>query len=115
MRSLSRSLFLPALVALGLAGCSRQPGGTSGTGNVDWPVYGGDLQGTRYSALDQINRENVGRLEPAWVLSTGDRRDDPPSTIECNPIVVNGTMYLTSAFIRVFAVDPENGAVRWVF
>ncbi|MFH1071749.1 MAG: pyrroloquinoline quinone-dependent dehydrogenase, partial [Candidatus Glassbacteria bacterium] len=46
---------------------------------------------------------------------TGDRRDDPPSTIECNPIVVNGTMYLTSAFIRVFAVDPENGAVRWVF
>ncbi|HLA39161.1 MAG TPA: pyrroloquinoline quinone-dependent dehydrogenase, partial [Candidatus Glassbacteria bacterium] len=87
----------------------------AGAVNVDWPVYGGDLHGTRYSPLDQINRENVASLEVAWTQSTGDRHVSPPSTIECNPIVVDGVMYLTTAFIQVFAVDPQTGAVHWKF
>jgi len=83
--------------------------------DIEWPVYGGDLNGSRYSTLDQINRDNVSGLLPAWTLDTGDKRDNPPSTIECNPIVVDGTMYLTSAFIRVFAVSAASGEIKWIF
>ena len=98
------------IVAFVLAGGEMQP-----ASDTDWPVYGGDWHGTRYSELDQINRSNVASLQPAWTLDTRDKRDNPPSTIECNPIVVDGVMYLTSAFIRVFAVDAATGNTLWVF
>ena len=43
----------------------------------DWPHYGGSTAGTRYTALDQINRGNVHDLEVAWIYRTGEmaRRD----------------------------------------
>lgn len=103
-------LILPAVLVLCSCGGDHIP-----PPDVEWPVYGGDSHGTRFSALDQIDRDNVHLLQPAWVLDTEDKKDDPPSTIECNPLVVDGTMYLTSAFIRVFAVDAATGEVRWVF
>ncbi len=34
---------------------------------TEWPAYGGDLSNTRYSALDQINIQNVTKLTPAWM------------------------------------------------
>jgi quinoprotein glucose dehydrogenase len=86
---------------------------TSGPSH-DWPVYGGDFAGSRYSALDQITRTNVHRLNPAWIL----RFDDvsgPGSTIECNPLVANGVMYLTSPGLKVMAVDPATGRRLWEF
>lgn len=76
-----------------------------------WAVYGGDAGQTRYSALDQINRYNVGRLEVAWTLDTG---DEGP-TIECNPIIVDRTMYLTSPALKVIALDAATGEERWRF
>ena len=76
-----------------------------------WQVYGGDPGQARYSALDRINRENVHRLEVAWSLDTG----NPGPTIECNPIVVGRTMYLTSPLLTVIAVDAASGEEHWRF
>jgi quinoprotein glucose dehydrogenase len=81
----------------------------------EWRVYGGDPGSTRYSPLDQINRSNVHRLKVAWVFHTGDKREDPPSTIECNPIVVDGTLYLTSPSLKVFALSAATGEKLWDF
>jgi quinoprotein glucose dehydrogenase len=78
-------------------------------------VYGGDKGSTRYSPLDQINRSNVHRLKVAWVFRTGDKRDNPPSTIECNPIIVDGTLYLISPTLKVFALNAATGEKRWEF
>jgi len=65
-----------------------------------WPVYGGDFTGSKHSVLDQINRANVHQLQPAWVLRLDDVQG-PGSTIECNPLVVHGVMYLTSPGLKV--------------
>jgi quinoprotein glucose dehydrogenase len=85
----------------------------------DWAFYGGDAGGTRYSALDQINKANVAQLKPAWELHTGDVSDGSDgrrkSEFETTPIVINGTMFLSTPFNRVLAIDPENGKKKWSF
>jgi quinoprotein glucose dehydrogenase len=85
----------------------------------DWAFYGGDAGGTRYSALDQINKGNVTQLKPAWELHTGDVSDGSDgrrkSEFETTPIVIHGTMFLSTPFDRVLAIDPENGREKWSF
>src|SRR5712691_9117551 len=82
MRCICRiSLCLPALILLAFL-FSPSSSARSHHSDREWRVYGGDNGSTRYSPLDQINRSNVHRLKVAWVFHTGDKRDNPPSTIE---------------------------------
>lgn len=81
----------------------------------DWPVYGGDKGSTRYSPLTQIDRSNVSQLKVAWTFHTGDKRDNPASTIECSPVVVDGIMYVVSPGMKVFALNAATGAEIWRF
>jgi len=78
-----------------------------------WPVYGGGPESIRYSALDQINRENVSRLQAAWTYDTGDAF--PDSEMECNPIVAGGVLYATTPRLRLVALDAATGRLRWSF
>jgi quinoprotein glucose dehydrogenase len=85
----------------------------------DWPAYGRDPGGSRYSPLTQINPGNVARLTVAWTYHTGEasitpRRGRPPA-LEVTPLVVNGTMYLSTPVGRVVALDPATGVERWRF
>ena len=86
-----------------------------------WPSWGGDPGGMKYAALDQINKDNVGRLKVAWSYDTGDATDgnDPErpnqSAHESTPLVVDGVLYLTTPFARLFALDPETGKALWVY
>lgn len=82
---------------------------------AEWPVYSADLTGSKYSPLDQINTDNVDQLVPAWVFHTGDLREGGNSTIECNPIVVDGVMYLTSPGLKVIALRAATGEELWRF
>jgi len=83
----------------------------------EWPSYGGDAGGMRYSALTQINRDNVSRLQVAWVFHTGDisdgTGDKKRSGFETTPLLVDGELYITTPFNRVIALDPETGKQRW--
>jgi quinoprotein glucose dehydrogenase len=85
----------------------------------DWPNYGNDPGGMRYSALTQINSKNVSELKVAWVFHTGDISDGSGdrerSGLETTPIMIDGMLYLTTAFNRVIAVDPASGEQRWAF
>ena len=85
----------------------------------DWPSYGNDPGGMRYSPLTQINRENVAKLKVAWVFHTGDISDGSGgrrrSGFETTPILVDGTLYLTTPFNRVIALDPETGKQLWAY
>ena len=60
----------------------------------EWPHYGGDLGGRKYSILKQITRENVNQLRPTWIYRTGDISDGSQypvrSAFECTPLVVDG-------------------------
>jgi quinoprotein glucose dehydrogenase len=90
-----------------------------GPSNDGWPYYGHDAGGTRFSPLSQINRDNVATLKVAWTFHVGDISDgsghQKRSGLETTPILVDGTLYLTTAFNRVFALDPETGKQRWVY
>lgn len=81
----------------------------------DWAVYRGDAASTAYSSLDQINRETVGQLEVAWTYHTGDASAGNRSAIQCNPLVTNGMMYVTSPQLKVIALDPATGKELWKF
>jgi hypothetical protein len=76
-------------------------GPTAGT-TADWPYYGGDAGGSRYSPLTQIDRSNVAQLKIAWEYHTGDVSDGSDnrrkSEFETTPIVADGTMYFSTPF-----------------
>src|SRR5258708_1228567 len=84
-----------------------------------WTVYGGDAAGTRYSSLKQVTRENVAKLRPAWTYHTGALKPETElngkAAFEATPILVQGTLYLSTPFNRVIALDPASGAEQWTY
>lgn len=107
---------LVVVVCLALASLDAS-GQTSA--RVEWVNYGNDPGGMRYSSLTQINRDNVSTLQVAWLYHTGDVSDGSryarKSEFESTPIFVDGTLFLTTAFNRVVALDPVSGSERWTF
>jgi quinohemoprotein ethanol dehydrogenase len=79
----------------------------------DWPLYGNDLENTRFQNVDQINPANVKNLQVAWVFHTGVL--DPAAELEVSPIEVNGTVYITDGHDDVFAVDATTGQQKWAY
>jgi quinoprotein glucose dehydrogenase len=93
---------------------------SSGPGS-DWPNYGGNKAGNRYSPLDQINIENVTKLEVAWMYDASEQPDpaNPGKqrnrAIQCQPIVVNGILYGTTPELKLFALKAGTGEQLWKF
>ncbi|MGA3300591.1 MAG: hypothetical protein ABSD87_10930, partial [Candidatus Acidiferrales bacterium] len=87
--------------------------------NGDWAYVGHDAGGMRYSPLKQINVDNVKNLRVAWTYHVGDISDGKGfarrSGFETTPILVDGTLFLTTPFNRVIALDPETGKEKWTF
>ncbi len=90
----------------------------------DWPVWGGNPGGTRYSALDQINADNVDDLEIAWQVQTGAlAKHGVEASIsagfQANPILTppaaGQSLVLCTPFNEILALDPVTGATRWAF
>src|SRR5260370_29884001 len=77
----------------------------------DWPAYGGNPNGTRYSSLKQINRSNVSRLRVAWTYDTADGPGDP----QTQPIVVNQVLYGLTPKHKVVALAAATGKLLWSF
>ncbi|MGE0407496.1 MAG: pyrroloquinoline quinone-dependent dehydrogenase, partial [Candidatus Korobacteraceae bacterium] len=79
------------------------------TSQTDWPTYNGNINGNRYSTLQQINSKNVGSLAPAWIFNV-------PSTarLQTTPLVAEGIMYVTSAN-ECYALDAGTGRQLWHF
>lgn len=81
--------------------------------NNTWEVYGGSKENIRYSALTQIDTNNVAGLVKAWEFKTSDT--DKYTQIQVNPIVVNNVLYGVSPKLKLFAVDASNGQSKWIF
>ena len=114
----SRTLSILFLIAV--ASCSTTGSRYDGTVPAgDWPVYGRDPGGARFSPLTEINTTNVSGLREVWRYRTGDVSDGTVyprrSTFEATPILFAGTLYLSTPFNRVIALDPETGAERWTY
>ncbi len=76
----------------------------------NWLHYGKDYQMTRYSALSQVNRDNVKSLKPAWNMSFGILEGQ-----DSQAVAVNGTLYVTTSFNRVIAVNGQTGDILWKY
>ena len=77
----------------------------------DWPMYGRDSGGTRYSLLTQINARNVANLRKAWVYHTGEQGH----AFETTPILVDNVLYFSTQNQNIIALDPETGKEIWKF
>src|SRR5215813_2984947 len=112
-----RGVVLMAAALLLGAGCLAALRG-DGPRLGEWPNYGNDPGGTRYSALAQIDRANVAQLRVAWTYRTGETGGAPPYghiAFEATPLMVDGTLFLSTPYDRVIALDPETGVERWTY
>jgi len=99
------------LLVLPFAGMAGGQQGKSGQ-SVNWALHNLDLAGTRFSALDQINRSNVKTLTPRWLFQNG--VIDGVSN-QSTPIVVDGVLYATDPRGSVYALDAAEGNLLWTF
>ena len=99
------SLAVPGLVAADELATMQE-------NEANWVMPAGDYKNQRYSELTQINKDNVKDLNMAWSFSTGVLRGH-----EGNSLVIDGTMYVHTAFPNiVFALDLNNdGAIKWKY
>ena len=110
--------FAP-LVALAVVaprlGAQRSAAGPPSTQNGEWPHYTGDLRGSRYSPLDQINASNFSKLEVAWRFKPDNLGPRPEFNLEGTPLMINGVLYTTAGSRRaVVALDAKTGELLWV-
>src|SRR6266508_4471906 len=65
-----------------------------------WLMYGGNYQSWRFSPLKDLNRQNIKKLQVAWIFQTG-----IPGQLEASPVVADGILYLTTSYNHLFALD----------
>ena len=82
---------------------------------IDWPVYLGSKEGTQFSTASLITKENVKDLKVAWEYSSGDAHPKNRSQIQCNPLIVDGVLYGSTASLKFFALDARSGKQLWKF
>lgn len=114
MKGILKVLAIAVLLSVGCSDSNEKRNAETG---MNWPVYGGNNAGNRYSPLTQINIDNVGFLEVAWVYDTGENND--PSArgfeIQCQPIIIDGVLYGTTPQLKAFAIRADTGEELWKF
>ena len=89
------------------------------TGPTEWPYVGGDQGNTRSSAADAVTPENVDELQVAWTWRPEERPRPEFGTVPGNftstPIMIDDTVYVSTNYNRVAALDAESGAAQWIF
>jgi alcohol dehydrogenase (cytochrome c) len=93
------TILLPALAATASGEASRD----------NWPHYGGTYTAWRYSALSQIDHNNVHRLKAVWAFQTG----DVEGGLQVTPIVLDGVMYISTSSNHIYALDARTGRQIW--
>jgi quinoprotein glucose dehydrogenase len=127
MRPFTRfSLFIVCLlIALLTIPTAAQNGAKkaakNGAGKGEWRYYGGDSGSTKYSPLDQINKENAGKLKIAWTWDSPDlplQKDNrmlSAFAYEGTPLMIAGRLYTSTSLSQVAAINAETGQTIWTF
>jgi quinoprotein glucose dehydrogenase len=80
-----------------------------------WAVVGGTKENIKYSSLTQIDTNNVKHLQVAWIYRSEHNNNKNFNVIECNPIIIGGTLYGTSPTLKLFALNAATGKEKWIF
>ena len=106
--------MLPVLAVLIVA--SALVSGQAGSSNGEWPHWGADLGSSKYSALDQINRDNVKNLRVAWRWKSENFGPRPQNNMEATPLMIGGVLYTVAGFRpNVVAIDAATGETLWSY
>jgi glucose dehydrogenase len=85
----------------------------------DWPYYGGDQGGTKFSPLADVDVSNVRQLSVAWEWATHEKALEQygtrPGTFQVTPLMIDNVLYLSTPYNRVVALNAETGAELWAF
>jgi quinoprotein glucose dehydrogenase len=119
-------IFTFLLFSILLAGtaivCAQTPApSTRIAATTEWPAYGNDAGGSRFSPLKQVNSQNVNKLKVAWTFQTGELKLYEGTNVmkqaafEATPVMVGGILYFSTPSNRVFAIDAATGKEHWVF
>jgi quinoprotein glucose dehydrogenase len=104
------------LLAVGVTAATVHLRGQQRPPNREWTTYGADLANTHYSPLDQINKDNFGKLEVAWRFKADALGPRPEYNWESTPLEANGMIYVTAGSRRdVVALDAESGEMLWMY
>jgi len=86
---------------------------------VEWPAFGGDLASTKFSKLTDVNRDNVAKLTKAWEWETGETPKADlrtrPGNFQATPLMIGDTLFLSTPYNRVVALDASTGKEFWEY
>src|SRR5215213_864208 len=107
-----RFLTVAGLLVIAVVSLAAQYGTTNG----EWRAYAGDAGSTKYSPLDQINKDNAKNLRIAWRFKTDNLGPRPDYNMQVTPLMVNGVLYAQAGTRRnVVALDPATGEQLWLW
>lgn len=109
-----------------LLACAARAGhaqSSVGRATGEWPVYGADAGASKYSPVDQVNRENVTRLQLAWRWRVGEvpikkwetTKAARPGSFEATPLMIGDTLFFSTSYNRVVAMNAETGRPFWIY
>ncbi len=116
MRRTLRIISMIVILALMFAACN--PSEAKGDLNHDyssWAHYGGTPDGSRYSELTEINKDNVKSLREVWRFSSRDKDQNNRSQNQCNPIIIDTILYSTSPQSKLLALNARTGKAIWIY
>ncbi|MCW2369039.1 PQQ-dependent dehydrogenase, methanol/ethanol family [Sphingobium sp. B11D3D] len=105
-----RMMALTALLLVLPSACRDAADGGQAAADVEWPLHGHTETAQRFADLDQIDRETVSRLDLAWSFDLETDRGQ-----EATPIMVDGVLYVVSAYDVVSAIDARTGKGLWTY
>ena len=106
---------IPAIVAI-LLGTAVAAPAQQGARDGEWRYYGADAGSTKYSTLDQIDRDNVADLQIAWRWRTDNFGPRIDLNYQATPLMVGGMLYTSAGWRRnVAAIDGATGETLWMY
>ncbi|HTM25188.1 MAG TPA: pyrroloquinoline quinone-dependent dehydrogenase [Vicinamibacterales bacterium] len=86
---------------------------------IEWPFYGGDQAGSKWSAASDINRRTVSRLDVAWTWKPDEKPlpqfGTQPGSFENTPLMIDNVLYVSTPYNRVVALDAGRGREIWTY
>lgn len=119
LNSLDFRLILLPLSGLAILSLAVLYAQAADTKRGNWPVYGGDSGGMKYSPLEQVNRSNVEQLQEVWQWRTGEGpipgKGTIPGKFEATPLMIDDVLYVSTPYNRVVALDANSGKEIWSY
>ncbi len=114
-----KQVLLLAILGVSSLLCIAHSSTPSSSAIVEWPFYGGDQGGAKYSSLADVNTKNVSQMRLSWTWKTEETEykeyGSHPGMFENTPLMIDGVLYLSTPYSKVVALKAETGQLIWKY